>query len=121
MIDMNEINQKTADVLRNTWVILEMARDQFAEEPPQGMVPANGHILPKRSESIRNAGNLGLAFLGGHGGKSRHLLLNFFAAAVRALDPAFLQLRNMKNLGELFLARLAGEVVVRHGHLPVIW
>jgi hypothetical protein len=44
MIDMNEINQKTADVLRNAWVILEMARDQFAEEPPQGMVPANGHI-----------------------------------------------------------------------------
>ena len=119
MIDMNEINQKTVDILRNTWVILEMARDQFAEKPPQGMVPAI--ILPKRSKSIRNAGNLGLAFLGGHGGKSRHLLLNFFSAAVRALDPAFLQLRNMKNLGELFLARLAGEEVVRHGHLPVIW
>jgi hypothetical protein len=33
MIDMNEINEKTTDILSNTWVILEMARDQFAEEP----------------------------------------------------------------------------------------
>ncbi len=46
MIDMNEINQKTADVLRNTWVILEMARDQFAEEPPQEMAPAKWAYCP---------------------------------------------------------------------------
>ncbi len=46
MIDMNEINQKTADVLRNTWVILEMARDQFAEEPPQGWFRLMGIFLP---------------------------------------------------------------------------
>jgi hypothetical protein len=55
-----------------------------------------------------------LVFLGGNRGERRYLLGHPLAAAVWTHHTALRKIRDVKNLGEFFVAILAEKNVVRH-------
>ena len=56
-----------------------------------------------------------LTLLGCHDGERRYLLGHALTAAVWTDHAALFEIRDVKNLGKLFVAILAEKNVVRHG------
>jgi hypothetical protein len=56
-----------------------------------------------------------LALLGRNGGEGRYLLDHALTAAKRADYGALFEISDVKYLGELFVAILAEENILRHG------
>ena len=63
----------------------------------------------------------GLTLLRGHGRERRDHLAHTLAPAMRAGDAALFGFRDMEGQGELLVAVVAMEVVLRHSRFPATY